>query len=229
MAEQTLFDSILPVKKPNLKYDHTGEKFGLLKVVRYLGVRYGGKHNAWECRCKCGAVVEVLGQNLRRGRHSSCGHCLHKTHGATMRGSDQNLRRTYRIWSNMRTRCSNPNADRYGCYGGRGIRVCDQWDSSFEDFLADMGICPPGMTIERDNVNGNYEPGNCRWATRHEQYQNKQDSVKITFSGETLTISEWSRRLGGRKGMVQKRLDLGWSIDKALTVPALPQYQRPHH
>jgi hypothetical protein len=95
----------------------------------------------------------------------------------------------------MRQRCNNPKDAYFADYGGRGITVCDRW-ASFENFLADMGICPPGLTIERKNNDGNYEPDNCCWATYFEQGRNKRNTRWVTHAGETLTLAEWSRKLG---------------------------------
>ena len=112
---------------------------------------------------------------------------------------------TYRSWYAMIQRSTNPNNARYPSYGGRGIGVCERW-LKFENFLADMGERPEGMTIERVDNDGHYEPRNCQWATRFEQDSNKSTNVKITFEGETLTLSEWSRRTGIHKMTLRNRL-----------------------
>jgi len=120
----------------------------------------------------------------------------------------------------MHDRCTNENAHQYPNYGGRGIRVCERWQK-FENFLDDMGHRPSSRhSIDRwPNVNGNYEPSNCRWATWTQQANNKRNTVMVTYNGETLPASTWSRRLGGNRNMVAKRIKDGWSIERACTEP----------
>lgn len=128
---------------------------------------------------------------------------------------------TYNVWVNMRQRCNNTENPRYVDYGGRGIRVCDRWET-FENFLADMGIRPLGMTLERRDNDGHYEPGNCRWSTTEEQANNKRNNNRLTYQGETLTISEWARKLGVRDQLLRVRLCRGWSVEETLGRPPVP-------
>lgn len=128
--------------------------------------------------------------------------------------------RVYRVWNGMMNRCNNPNNRSYDRYGGRGIKVCERWHR-FEDFLADMGEPPTGdHQLERTDNAGNYEPANCRWATRQEQARNRRSSHLIEFRGETKTLAEWCQILGLRHTTVLMRLRNGWSAEKALTTPA---------
>lgn len=130
----------------------------------------------------------------------------------------KNPSRTYRAWSNMRNRCLNPNNDHYHRYGGRGIKICTRW-LRFINFLADMGECPNGLSLERVDNDGNYELENCKWATTKEQARNKSRVRLITFRGRTQMISEWARELGIADHSLSERLNR-WPLEFALTLPA---------
>ena len=119
----------------------------------------------------------------------------------------------------MRNRCYNKNQKSYVCYGGRGIEVCDKWRVSFEAFVGDMGPCPEGYTLERINVNGDYEPNNCTWVTKTEQASNKRNNRYLTANGETKTMAEWARGLGCNPAAILYRLNKGWSEHDAVTTP----------
>jgi len=156
----------------------TDKQFGRWLVVARGDNSLQGK-TQWLCQCVCGEFSLVLGTSLTRGFSQSCG-CLsiektskrNATHGATKSNKDKSI---YNIWCTMKARCSNPNSHKYKSYGGRGIRVCDRWRDSFENFLNDMGERPgKGYSIDRIDNDGNYEPGNCHWATAKEQRLNQR-------------------------------------------------------
>ena len=124
--------------------------------------------------------------------------------------------KAYRIWDGMRQRCDNPKNKAYKNYGGRGIRYCPKWQF-FEGFYEDMGDPPDGSSLDRIDNEGNYEPSNCRWATRIEQNNNSRQNTTVSFCGETLTIAQWARRIGVRANTLSLRLLRGWPVEAALT------------
>jgi hypothetical protein len=149
--------------------DLTGVRFGRLTVVGRCESNKS-RHISWDCVCDCGSGVTVFGDNLNRGHTKSCG-CLRvdtsRTHG--MYGT-----RTYRTWNMMKQRCTNPGNTSYKSYGGRGIKICDKWLTSFEDFHKDMGDRPEGMSLDRVDNNGGYCKENCKWSTPKEQASNRR-------------------------------------------------------
>lgn len=201
-----------------------GKKYGSLTVLSDAGFRCFGKNNVkkplWNCRCDCGNKTTATGESLRTGNKQSCG-CLkkkaqlksHFIHGMTMGG---NRIREYRIWSNMKNRCSNPKSNRFHIYGGRGISVCKRW-MKFENFFNDMGECPKGMSLERKDRNKNYEPENCKWATIFEQANNTSKNRFLYFNGQSLTVAQWARKVLLPYGCISERLKRGWSVEKTLT------------
>lgn len=184
-----------------------GDVFERLTVVGQAGGR------RWLCRCACGNVRLVVEGDLRTGNTRSCG-CLKRemlSARSTKHGAKRRSGQTpeYSSWSAMKTRCLNPNFPAYPNYGGRGIRICDRWIQSFENFVADMGERPSlAHTLERIDNNGNYEPGNCRWVTRKEQCRNKRTSVLFEYNGERLTVQDWANRFGRGFGYTYRRLFL---------------------
>ena len=179
--------------------DQTGKTFGRLTVISKAPSRKNWQ-TYWLCRCVCGKEIEASTQNLNRGGVKSCG-CLaleiaskvHTTHGHTSPGGSI-YSPTYNSWRSMRQRCSDKNHKGYKNYGGRGIKVCERWQNSFENFLADMGVRPEGCTIDRKRVNEDYKPDNCKWSTTIEQIQNRRHSGMIHTFSDLEILNEAKRR-----------------------------------
>ncbi len=189
-----------------------GTRFGRLVVVGAVAERRGGQRY-YQCLCDCGKLRAVRQAHLRAGEASACRSCANRSHG---------LSRTpeFMAWCNMRRRCTEPGAVGYAAYGGRGISVCKRWRDSFEAFLFDMGPRPsPAHSIDRIDVNGNYEPENCRWATRHVQQRNTRANRFIEFGGACLCLKDWAARKGIPRVTLSFRLRRGWSVARALTEP----------
>ncbi len=125
--------------------------------------------------------------------------------------------KTYQCWQDMQQRCYNPNCKKYSIYGARGIKVCDRWLESFSNFLEDMGEKPDGFSIDRIDNNGDYSPENCKWATPKEQALNRRTNRFIEYNGERLTVTQWADKLGMVHNVLRKRLELGWTLEKALS------------
>lgn len=188
--------------------DLTGQRFGRLTVIEFAGHVAAGRERkrTWLCRCDCGASIQVIAGSLRTSNTISCG-CVHKeivgarfrTHGAS---NGQDGTRTYSAWLAMKARCTYPQHIGWADYGGRGITVCDRWASSYEAFLADMGPCPPGHTTDRENCNGNYEPGNCRWLPGHLQARNTRKTVRVVYNGEAIPLISACEATGLRYGSI---------------------------
>lgn len=166
-----------------------GETFGRLTVVRYDRSLRGA--TTWLCRCVCGAEKVVRGSELRAGNTRSCG-CLNREASRERRlrhghSTNAGLSPEYKTWASMKDRCYQPSSDSWSRYGGRGIRVCERWLSSFENFLADVGARPsPKHSIDRINNDGHYEPGNVRWSTVSEQARNRSSTRLTTDDVEQI-------------------------------------------
>lgn len=198
-----------------------GKRFGRWTVISYAGVKRfpsGCTRTMWNCVCECGKRKVVQGGNLMTGRSISCGcltNCVYKLEDY---GSSPKILSEKRIWTTMIGRCTNPKTARYDKYGGRGITVCQKWINSFEAFLEDIGPRPSMMhSIDRIDNNGNYEPGNVRWATKSEQQRNQRRTRTITAFGRTMNIYDWSSETGISANTLASRILRGYSPEEAVT------------
>jgi hypothetical protein len=203
--------------------DLTGQKYGRLTCVKEAGRNKCGQV-LWECRCDCGNRTLATTNDLRTGNTKSCG-CIKReiiikrnvTH-ALSKGRDGKKTRLYNKWVRMKQRCFDKSSSDYDRYGGRGITVCSDWlkYKSFYDWAVTSDY-QDGLTIERKNVNGNYEPSNCKWITMEEQARNKRNNHFITFGKSRKTLAEWGEITGIESSTIRQRLNLGWTPEKALT------------
>ncbi|SOY65623.1 conserved hypothetical protein [Cupriavidus phytorum] len=194
------------------RVDLTGQRFGRLTVIEW------GFNGKWLCQCDCGKEHRAQGYKLKTGETKSCG-CAKadiSREKATRHGMADS--RVHRSWMSMRQRCENPSDGAYGRYGGRGIKVCERW-SAFENFLADMGPMPDDCTLDRIDVNGDYEPSNCRWATYREQARNQRTNRKITHAGKTMCLAGWADELGIGRSTLAYRLKSGLTFEQAISRP----------
>lgn len=177
--------------------DLTGQKFGRLTVIKRADNNKNGS-TRWLCKCDCGNEKIVEGGHLRSNKIKSCGCLLtdvlikrNYTHGMTNT-------RLFHIWQGIKIRCYNKNFEHYKHYGERGITICEEWKDNFMSFYdwAMSNGYKEHLTIDRIDVNGNYEPSNCRWVKQAEQSRNRRDTVYITYNGETHTFYEWSKITG---------------------------------
>lgn len=199
--------------------DITGQKFGRLTVSGFAG-KSNDRQYMWLCDCDCGNTVIVRGYSLRSGNTQSCG-CLQKETNIRIRTTHgMSNTRIYNIWKGMKERCSTPSTSCYKYYGGRGIKVCDEWQE-FEPFCewAMMHGYRDDLTIDRLDVNGDYGPDNCRWATIEEQVLNTRRNHYITHNGETKTLKEWAKILGINHSTLIERLRRWQSVGDALSIP----------
>lgn len=202
------------------KTDLTGRRFGSLTVLS-VHDQVASRVYRWKCQCDCGNTTVVRANQLRSGGTRSCGCRIHD--GVVRRGMHGQTRTPlYRRWRAMIERTRNPNNDEYRNYGGRGIAVCERWQD-FANFAADMGDSfAEDLTLDRIDVDGNYGPENCRWATSGEQQRNKRNNHVVTWRGRTMIVTDWAALLGINPNTLGYRIRRGWDIERALTKDADP-------
>jgi len=206
------------------KIDLTGRRFGRLVVLHDTGERKNGEV-VWHCLCDCGNEVDVRSNSLASGYTTSCG-CYQRervaeantVHGMAQRGKQHPM---YNTWARMIQRCENPNNKPYKYYGGRGITVCEEWHNSaiFIDWALANGW-QKGLTLDRIDNDGNYEPSNCHWVTRKEQARNRRSNRRITFNGKTQALAQWAEEVNVKDKILWDRINkYHWPIERALTEP----------
>lgn len=208
--------------------DLTGTRFGKLIAVCYAGRTVQGRA-IWWCNCDCGGSKQVEATYLKSGKTQSCG-CMgteQRKLAASRQGhalSKAEKPKERRAWNGMLRRCYDIKHPSFIRYGARGITVCAQWRDSFAAFYADMGDAPEYGSLERIDNSKGYSPGNCRWATRKEQANNRRSNRLLTLDGVTLNVGQWAERLGWNKSTIANRLALGWPVERILTDPPKPRH-----
>ena len=207
-------------KKDILTPDITGQRFGRLTVIKEADNRHYARRNSyWECLCDCGNTIVIQGGALRSGHTRSCG-CLVKellAERATTHGMSYD--RLYQTWADMKQRCSNPRCKSYPDYGGRGISYADEWNNFevFREYALSVGY-DDTLTIERIDVNGNYEPGNVKFIPLKEQIRNKRNSIHLTYKGIEKTLGEWAGQFGVNRGTAWFRYKDNLSFEEIFNI-----------
>lgn len=206
--------------------DVRGQRFGRLVALGYSHTTKAGTH--WEVQCDCGKIKKVSLGSLRSGGAQSCG-CLQRERASawsTKNAGTHRLSHTslYNVHRGMKERCYNSNSKTYKYYGGRGISICAEWINDFPAFAkwAQENGYKPGLKIDRRNNDGNYEPSNCHWVTHRENCNNQKNSRQIFFQGKSMTASFWAEHTGVRATTISRRINKGWSVEKALMTPPRP-------
>lgn len=206
------------------RIDLLNQKFGRLTVIEFSHVSKA-QVAFWKCVCDCGNTHVTSSSTLLHAAEPSCG-CVRTENVRKAVGTHgMSKTREYHIWKGILARCYNKNNPAYDLYGGRGIKIYDAWRHDFSAFIAYIGKAPfPNMSIDRIDTNGNYEPGNVRWATQKTQTNNKNGNKLLTYKGEQKTLAQWAEHLGLHYRTLQDRLVEGWSIERAFETPTL-KYQ----
>lgn len=206
---------------PDRLIDITGLRSGELVVLQYMG------RSKWLCRCDCGNLAAVHSVQLRNSKTRSCGHVVTAVLLERNTSHRRSGTREYAAWGGMLTRCTNPNSKDFNRYGGRGISVCERW-RTFENFLEDVGPKPSAShSLDRIDVNGNYEPGNVRWATLNEQAANKRRNRYLIVDGVKRLAIHVAKENGISSDCFDNRVNtLGWDMMRAATEPSQARYLR---
>lgn len=198
--------------------DLEGQIFGRLTVLGFLGIK--GTNSMWLCKCECGNISHKVGTTILRGLIVSCGCFQREQSSKRLRTHGMTNTPEFETWHSMLSRCRLPSVPNFHRYGGRGITVCERWQDSFENFYADMGDRPTSKhSIERRDNDGDYTPENCYWGTEEEQQNNKSGTKRVVYQGESLSIAQWSRKLGINRHTLYNRLKSDWPLNKLFLSP----------
>ncbi len=206
----------MSVRQPEPPKLNSGDRNGRLVIVNIY--RKPGRW-VYECVCDCGETVHVMAHNFKTGKTVSCGCKRREDLGLHKPKHGYARSKVYRAWVGMKSRCYDKNFCGFHNYGGRGIRVCDRWLNDFSAFLEDMGEPSKRESLDRIDVNGNYEPKNCRWASQTTQSNNRRTNRAISAFGKTMTEAQWCKRLGLTRGTISHRIKAGWTVDDAVSKP----------
>lgn len=222
-------DFLLISSKPSARdfIDLEGQRFGHLTVLGYLPRRSDSPHVYWLCRCDCGTFTGPSTGKLRSTSTVSCGCYKGEITAARMTRHGLTDAPEYNLYLKIKSRCLRPDDPHFQDYGGRGISICDRWlngeygRTGFECFLADVGPRPSrGHSIDRIDNDGNYEPGNCRWATPTQQARNRRSNIYVTVGGATMSLPDACERLGLHYPFILSRMARkGWTFERAITQP----------
>lgn len=210
-----------------IRKDLTGKKIGRLTVLKLSDSYKKNKKVKWMCQCECGNIVEVFSSNLIREHTKSCGCLAHEEKSKRMKENNskykhgKNNTRIYNIYQSMKKRCYLKTHIHYSNYGGRGIKVCDKWKNDFMSFYnwAMENGYRDDLTIDRIDVNGNYEPNNCRWATTKQQAYNKRNNKIVFYKNKKYIATQLAREYNVNPDRFLERIRNGWDIEKALLTP----------
>jgi hypothetical protein len=199
------------------KHDLTGQEFGFLKVLGDHKIRdaKGTSKVLWDCVCVCGEKRSVIGSALLAGKHKSCGCKQAELRSIANTRHGKSQASEYRTWGAMKKRCLDPNSVDYPAYGGRGIKIHPSWMTP-ENFFRDMGPRPQGCSLDRINNDGNYEPGNCRWATPTEQSRNRRSNIYFELREFKGTLKAITTHFGSNYVRAWRRLKRGWTLEQAV-------------
>lgn len=215
----------IPLPTHPLFQNLTGLEFGRLTVLSYAG-QSKGERSLWTCKCICGTIKIITGRHLKKSTQS-CGCLTKEVNSARCKitsvkhGMSKSI--TYISWQLMKNRCTNPAAPFYERYGGRGIKVCNRWldkENGFTNFYEDMGERrSKAYSIDRIDNDGNYEPENCRWATRTEQTRNRRNTRRLMFNGKEHSVQQLAEILNLTTTSIYFRLYSGWTLEQILSTP----------
>lgn len=193
-----------------------GVRIGNLVLVEKTHKVTTRKRPAWRCLCDCGNSIVVLSQSLSAMSAKCCGCERRRKTAQAQITHGMSRTKEWHAWCNMRARCADPNHQSYHNYGGRGIRVCQSWMESFDNFFSDMGIAPPGTTIDRIDNDGDYSPTNCRWTSRKEQARNTRRNRIVQARGKSQCVAAWAEELSVPYDAVRDRLDRGMNPEEVI-------------